>query len=199
MRKSKLKHYQSSALNLIAVGTCCSLFFGCKSRFFSFSEDAPIVNENTPPKNMTTGGVAIGENEGTENSGPITSDASSATRTFVAVKGEKKEIPIGSSATFQVNGKAVDVKFEKIIEDSRCPKDVVCIWEGQAKLQFTLAIPSAKLTKTVVATLRAGHPELGQVNVGAVALALVKLTPVAVSTGQKTDSPVASVVVGNAP
>jgi hypothetical protein len=38
------------------------------------------------------------------------------------------KIAIGETATFK---KAI-VKFLKVVEDSRCPADVNCIWEGQA-------------------------------------------------------------------
>ena len=31
-----------------------------------------------------------------------------------------------------VNFKKATVKFLKVVEDSRCPSDVTCIWEGQA-------------------------------------------------------------------
>lgn len=200
MRKTNPRYGRSSFLSRAAVGVMAAASLaGCKSRLFSFTEDMPVVNENTPPKDLTTGGVAIGEGANKGDKTPISSGSEANAGSFVAVQGERKEIPIGSSASYSVNGQKVDVKFEKILEDSRCPKDVVCIWEGQAKLQFTLSIPAANLSKTLVATLRAGHPELGQVSTGSVALALVKLTPEAVSAGQKADSPVATVVVGKAP
>jgi hypothetical protein len=200
MKKTNLNRCQPSLLSLIVLSIASgSVGVGCKSRLFSFSEDMPVANENTPPKDLTTGGVAIGDGGAQAGDTPISSDTATASGSFKAVQGEKKEIPIGSTATYSLTGQKVDITFEKILEDSRCPKDVVCIWEGQAKLQFSLTIPSVNLNKTVIATLRAGHPELGQVSVGSVALALVKLTPEAVSTGQKADSPVATVVVGKAP
>lgn len=200
MRNTNLVPFRSNRLSLMAIVLMSGASnMGCKSRLFSFGEDMPVVNENTPPKDLTTGGVAIGDTNGKSDKTPISPDTTGSTGSFVAIQGEKKDIPMGSSASYSVNGQKVDVKFEKVLEDSRCPKDVVCIWEGQAKLQFSLSIPSTNLNKTVVATLRAGHPELGQVSVGSVALALTKLTPDVVSTGQKADSPVATVVVGKAP
>jgi hypothetical protein len=32
------------------------------------------------------------------------------------------------------------VTFVRVIEDSRCPKQVTCIWQGAAKIRLTLAI-----------------------------------------------------------
>jgi hypothetical protein len=183
----------------LAVMTIGVSAIGCKSRLFSFGEDSPVVNENTPPKNMSTGGVAIGDNAQNPATTPVTTDSGASTAPFTPVKGEKKQIQIGRSETFKVEGQSIEVTFDKVLEDSRCPKDVICIWEGQAKLQLTLAIPTSNLRKTVVPTLRAGRPELGQVSVGTVALAIVQLLPEATASGQKADSPVVSVVVGKAP
>ena len=38
------------------------------------------------------------------------------------------KIPLGETVAF----KKATVKFLKVVEDSRCPTDVNCIWEGQA-------------------------------------------------------------------
>jgi hypothetical protein len=40
------------------------------------------------------------------------------------------KVPQGEAVKF----KNATVKFIKVIEDSRCPKDVTCIWAGQAKV-----------------------------------------------------------------
>jgi len=39
-------------------------------------------------------------------------------------------IPMGQT----VHLKNATIKFVKVLEDSRCPKDVTCVWEGQAKV-----------------------------------------------------------------
>jgi len=33
----------------------------------------------------------------------------------------------------------VILKFAEVLEDSRCPKDVVCVWEGQARVHVTVS------------------------------------------------------------
>ena len=33
----------------------------------------------------------------------------------------------------------ITVKFVEIVEDSRCPPDVECVWAGNAKIRITLA------------------------------------------------------------
>ena len=40
------------------------------------------------------------------------------------------KIPLGETVHFE----NASVKFIKVLEDSRCPKDVTCVWAGQAKL-----------------------------------------------------------------
>jgi hypothetical protein len=30
------------------------------------------------------------------------------------------------------------IRFDSVLEDSRCPTDVVCVWEGNARLSFTM-------------------------------------------------------------
>lgn len=32
----------------------------------------------------------------------------------------------------------LSVEFNELITDSRCPEDVICVWEGDAELQFQL-------------------------------------------------------------
>jgi hypothetical protein len=39
-------------------------------------------------------------------------------------------IPMGQT----VNVKNATIKFVKVLEDSRCPKDVTCVWEGRARV-----------------------------------------------------------------
>lgn len=40
------------------------------------------------------------------------------------------KLPMGNTVQFE----NAAVKFIKVLEDSRCPKDVTCIWAGQVKL-----------------------------------------------------------------
>ena len=38
-----------------------------------------------------------------------------------------------------IAGKDMSVKFEAILEDSRCPEGVQCVWEGNARIKLTAA------------------------------------------------------------
>ncbi len=43
--------------------------------------------------------------------------------------GEEFTLPIGQSVV--ITGEDLDIKFVEVSEDSRCPKDVTCVWEGR--------------------------------------------------------------------
>ncbi|HEY95238.1 MAG TPA: hypothetical protein G4O15_09925 [Dehalococcoidia bacterium] len=43
--------------------------------------------------------------------------------------GEEFSLSIGETATFK--GEQLRIQFLEIIEDSRCPRNVTCIWEGR--------------------------------------------------------------------
>jgi hypothetical protein len=44
-------------------------------------------------------------------------------------------LQLGGSATVA----GLTITFRDVVEDSRCPRDVVCIWEGNARVQLDLA------------------------------------------------------------
>jgi hypothetical protein len=54
------------------------------------------------------------------------------------------KVPLGEMVQFE----NATVKFIKVIEDSRCPKDVTCIWAGQAKVLVEV-IENGKASKEV--------------------------------------------------
>ena len=46
-----------------------------------------------------------------------------------ASPGQEFSLSIGQSAL--ITGENIQIKFEEIVEDSRCPKDVTCVWAGR--------------------------------------------------------------------
>lgn len=175
----------------------------CKSRFFSFSPD-PVADASATAKMMETpsGQIAIGQKSNDDSAGQkINLPAQKPAEYQPLQNASQKTIQLGKTTQFDVNGQRVDITFVSILEDSRCPKNVVCIWEGQARLQFTVSVPAMNLNKTVEPILRAGHPELGQINLGAIGIDLVGLNPdtaTNVKSAQRS-SPEATLVVGKAP
>jgi len=51
--------------------------------------------------------------------------------------GEDYELAFDETVTFTEGG--FTVHFDEVIEDSRCPNGVVCVWEGIAILNLTIA------------------------------------------------------------
>ena len=193
-----------SQTRLLALGLAVTLagsaVIGCKSRSVSFGEDSNAGGNSPSSSDQNRAGQIAKAQQSNPSSGSGAQKSESVTAVpYAPLQGSQKKLALGSTQRFEVNGQQVDVTFEQIIEDSRCPKDVVCVWEGQAKLQFALSAPALGLSKKVVPTLRTGHPELGQVLVGTIGLDLVGLSPDAESAGQKAVSPEATVVVGKAP
>jgi hypothetical protein len=45
----------------------------------------------------------------------------------------------GQAAT--VEGQGLEVTFDSVAEDSRCPVDVTCVWEGDATVKVSLVQP----------------------------------------------------------
>ncbi|MFC1944317.1 hypothetical protein ACFLX5_02315 [Chloroflexota bacterium] len=42
-----------------------------------------------------------------------------------------REFTLSIGKTAVILGEGLSIRFDEVIEDSRCPKDVVCIWEGR--------------------------------------------------------------------
>ena len=50
-----------------------------------------------------------------------------------------------------VNGEVI-IKFVSVIEDSRCPKDVNCVWAGNAKIEVLITDKNGGSKKAVMNT-----------------------------------------------
>jgi len=62
--------------------------------------------------------------------------------------GEEFSLSIGQSAV--IAGEDLSIRFEEVVEDSRCPKGVQCVWEGRAvsTLEMTETGTSYQITLT---------------------------------------------------
>ena len=54
--------------------------------------------------------------------------------------GQEFELKINQKAT--IEGEGLAVAFESVLEDSRCPEGVDCIWAGNAKIKIRLSKPT---------------------------------------------------------
>ena len=49
-----------------------------------------------------------------------------------------KEFSLGISQTASIEGEKLVIKFKAVLEDSRCPINVVCVWAGNGKVEFEI-------------------------------------------------------------
>lgn len=77
------------------------------------------------------------------------------------------ELKIGQPFTMRIGAKArvaspqirdrLEIRFLRVAEDSRCPSDVVCVWEGNAKIELEFSLEGRG--KTVVALNSTHEPQ----------------------------------------
>jgi hypothetical protein len=65
-----------------------------------------------------------------------------------------RDFELGVGAQGQVVDSPVRVKFLQVIEDSRCPTDVVCVWQGNGKARVTVDSAGATLAAELNTSLQ---------------------------------------------
>jgi hypothetical protein len=91
------------------------------------------------------------------------------------------QLKINQSALIQPN--KMIIKFSKAFEESRCPADTVCVWEGQTSILVSLYGPYSDLntpyrdTRSFNLTSKAGDEDLAVKNFGDYSIRLVKMEP----------------------
>lgn len=69
----------------------------------------------------------------------------------------------------------------KSIADSRCPINVICVWEGQAEVGLDLVFDGDQV-HPVTLIERAGHPDLADTTVQGYYIQLLEVSPYPVDT-----------------
>ncbi|MEM7819315.1 MAG: hypothetical protein QXD48_00620 [Candidatus Aenigmatarchaeota archaeon] len=75
-----------------------------------------------------------------------------------------------------IEGESIKIKFLNITEDSRCPSDVVCVWEGQTTVIVNIMKDNKNLGIFTL-TSRSGHPDLAIKNFDRYSIRLIKVEP----------------------
>jgi hypothetical protein len=78
------------------------------------------------------------------------------------------------------NENQLTIKIDSVLSDSRCPSDVVCIWEGNAAVRFLL-VNDGKETKFVLNT-HGGVNFISDTIIDKYSIQLVNLKPYPIST-----------------
>lgn len=81
-----------------------------------------------------------------------------------------RELTLAPDESARIAGSDVTVGFEGVREDSRCPVDVTCVWEGNAAVRLTLVQGSTRRTEILNTAIDPRVAEVGGVRLEIVAL-----------------------------
>ena len=108
----------------------------------------------------------------------IAKEAGEGTRVEATLETEF-QLEIGQTAVIQ--DEELEIQFWNLPEDSRCPSDVVCIWEGQVRITLRVG-KTGDEKQEVEVTSRAGHGDLARSDFGDYRIDLIAVEPYPVST-----------------
>lgn len=69
--------------------------------------------------------------------GLLALQACASTDIIVAEPGVAFSLPVGKTAVLE--GSESRITFRQVREDSRCPMNVLCVWEGDAKIEIVVS------------------------------------------------------------
>lgn len=78
---------------------------------------------------------------------------------------EPYEITLSIGETVISNDGSIAVTFDEVLEDSRCPSDVVCVWEGNAHVSLSLVLDGTQTTVDLNSSLDPQMVELDGVQI----------------------------------
>ena len=87
--------------------------------------------------------------------------------------GQSFELPFGATGNCTCGG--LSIVFADVLEDSRCTTSVVCIWEGQARVQLKVQIADG--LNTIELIRRVGREELGRDTLDNFVFELLEVSP----------------------
>jgi hypothetical protein len=58
-----------------------------------------------------------------------------------------QEIQLAPGERAVFSQQELDIEFVRVVEDSRCPTDVTCVWAGEVKVQLSIRINAAEATQ----------------------------------------------------
>jgi hypothetical protein len=113
---------------------------------------------------------------------PDRNDPTASTSETPARVVDTLEIRLGQSATF--DGGRLEIRFETVVGDSRCPANAVCVWQGDAHVKIVTRVAGgAPVTSSLHSTL-----EPHKVTVDRYTISMVGLLPYP-GTVRDTDTP----------
>ena len=108
---------------------------------------------------------------------------------ITAAPGETISLPVGKTAA--VSGSPSRVTFTRVTEDSRCPINAICVWEGDAKIELTLSRNGAPVVTGIVSL----NPQNNEVQLADLVVRFVRLAPAPVTPEPAPRQYVAELVI----
>jgi hypothetical protein len=139
---------------------------------------------------ISTIGVAVALGACARSTEPRPESQPASTDVSVAFAGDTLRIPLGAQADTD-NGRII-ISFVERGNDSRCPANAVCVWQGDAEVRLRVRVGSNTIVTPLHTTL-----EPARVTVGGYALQLIGLTPYP-GAGDQSGTPIAFVAVSSA-
>ena len=87
-----------------------------------------------------------------------------------------KEVTVRVGETVEVNN--LEITFIGVLEDSRCPVDVTCIWEGNAKVELAVGVVNSDAPTIQLVLNTATEPRYGDTYGQRITLRSVRPDPV---------------------
>jgi hypothetical protein len=124
------------------------------------------------------------DNNRNANVAPAISRSKLLTRSIVSADfGQQFELKLNQSAS--INSGEVKVNFLRVIEDSRCPADVDCVWSGQIQVAVNVSVKGSA-PKTLSLINRAGNKNISTKKFKKYSIEFVKAEPYPKNRNQKT-------------
>ena len=95
---------------------------------------------------------------------------------------EEENVPVDLNFQQTYHSNNFSLKFDSVINDSRCPSDVVCDWAGNAEVKFIYVENSVTEHSFVLNTLGTSPLFKSDTTIGNINIKLVDLSPYPVST-----------------
>ena len=88
-----------------------------------------------------------------------------------------KEFSLAGGQDATIRGEDLRLRFTEVLEDSRCPTDVECVWTGQARIAVLVQPPNREPTTVQFNTNPAPGQNLQTAHVGGYTVNLQSLDP----------------------
>ena len=95
--------------------------------------------------------------------------------------GEQFQLKVNQIAILKSDN--IEIKFLNVTNDSRCPSDVTCVWEGEVKISVNVVKDKNPLGNFTL-TSRLGEKDMTTQTVGGYSIQVIDVNPYPVSTKQ---------------